>query len=103
MIAAAGHGATLIKRGLVDAFRHIPVASEDYWLLGFCWDTNTGQTAFSHWLRTSPFHFNLFTKRLHILIEAAPAIRQTFSVIHYLEDFAAGPPGVDPNIYESRA
>ena len=30
MVAAAGQGATLIKRDLADAFRHIPIAPEDY-------------------------------------------------------------------------
>lgn len=38
MVAAAGHGAILVKRDLADAFRHIPVAPGGCWLLGFCWD-----------------------------------------------------------------
>ena len=38
MVAAAGQGAILIKRYLTDAFRRIPVAPEDHWLLGFSWD-----------------------------------------------------------------
>ena len=38
MVAMAGQGAILIKRDLADAFRHIPMAPEDYWLLGFSWD-----------------------------------------------------------------
>ena len=38
MVAAAGQGAILIKRYQADAFRHKPVAPEDYWLLGFSWD-----------------------------------------------------------------
>ena len=37
MVATAGQGAILIKRDLADAFRHIPVAPEDHWLLGFSW------------------------------------------------------------------
>lgn len=38
MVAAAGQRAILTKRYQVDAFRYIPVAPEDYWLLGFSWD-----------------------------------------------------------------
>ena len=103
MVAAAGHGAILIKRDLADAFRHIPVAPEDYWLLSFSWDNEYWTDCFLPFgLRTSPFLFDLFAKRLHFMIEAAPAIRQSFSVIHCLGDFAAGRPGINPNIYESR-
>ena len=61
---------------------------------------NTGQTV-PFGLRTSPLLFGLFAKGLHFLIEAARAIRQSFSVIRYLDDFfAAGLPGVEPNVYE---
>lgn len=38
MIAAQGPGVMLIKQDLQDAFRHIPIASQDLWLLGFCWE-----------------------------------------------------------------
>ncbi len=33
----AGKGALLVKRDLAEAFRHIPVAASDWWLLGFQW------------------------------------------------------------------
>ena len=104
MVAAAGQGAILIKRDLADAFRHIPVAPEDYWLLGFTWNQEHWVDCFLPFgLRTAPFLFDLFAKSLHFLVEAAPYIRQNFSVIHYLDDFfAAGLPGADPTIYESR-
>lgn len=104
MVAAAGCGAILIKGDLADAFRHIPVAPEDYWLLGFSWDDEYWTDCFLPFgLRISPFLFDLFAKGLHFVIEAAPAIQQNFSVIHYLDGFfAAGRPGVDPKIYESR-
>ena len=104
MVAAAGQGAILIKRDLADAFRHIPVAPEDYWLLGFSWNNKYWTDCFLPFgLRTSPFLFDLFAKGLHFMVEAAPVIRQNFLVIHYLDDFfAAGCPGVNPDIYESR-
>ena len=104
MVAAAGQGATLIKRDLADAFRHIPIAPEDYWLLGFHWGGTYWIDCFLPFgLRTSPFIFDLFAKGLHFLLEAEPAIAQSFSILHYLDDFfAAGLPGVSPSIYESR-
>jgi hypothetical protein len=38
MVAAQGPGAMLVKRDLQDAFRHIPIAPQDHWLLGFYWE-----------------------------------------------------------------
>ena len=104
MVVATGQGAILIKRDLADAFSHIPVAPEDYWLLSFSWGNEYWADCFLPFgLRTSPFIFDLFAKGLHFMIEAAPAIKQNFAVIHYLNDFfAAGHAGVDPSIYESR-
>jgi hypothetical protein len=104
MVAAAGQGAILIKRDLADAFRHIPVASDDHWLLGFCWDGAFWTDSFLPFgLRTSPFIFDLFAKGLHFLLEAHPSINRLFSILHYLDDFfAAGLPGANPTIYESR-
>ena len=93
-----------MQRDLADAFRHIPVAPEDYWLLGFSWDDEYRTDCFLPFgLRTAPFHFDLSAKGLHFLIEAAPYIHQNSAVVHYLDDFfAAGIPGSDPTIYESR-
>lgn len=104
MVAAAGQGAILIKRDLADAFRHIPIAPTDYWLLGFCWGGTYWMDCFLPFgLRTSPFIFDLFAKGLHFLLEADPAIYQSFSILHYLDDFfAACLPGADPKIYELR-
>ena len=104
MVAAAGQGAILIKRDLADAFRHIPVAPDDHWLLGFCWNGTYWIDSFLPFgLRTSPFIFDLFANGLHFLLEADPSINRLFSIVHYLDDFfAAGLPGADPTIYESR-
>ena len=90
MVAAAGRGAILIKRDLADAFRHIPVAPTDYWLLGFCWGDMYWMDCFLPFgLRISSFIFDLFAKGLHFLLEAGPVIYQSFSILHYLDDFFA--------------
>ena len=95
---------TLIKRDLVDTFRHIPVALEDYWLLGFHWDNEYWTDYFLPiGLRTSPFIFDLFANGLYILIEVAPYIQENFSIIYYLDDFfITYHLGADPAIYERR-
>lgn len=37
-MVAQGRGAMLLKEDLADAFRHVPVAMSDWWLLGFQWN-----------------------------------------------------------------
>lgn len=37
VLATLGKGTTMVKRDLSDAFRHVPVAPVDWWLLGFFW------------------------------------------------------------------
>ena len=103
MVAAAGQGVILIKRDLANAFHHIPIVPDNYWLLGFCWNGTYCIDSFLPFgLRTSPFIFDLFAKGLHILLEADSSINRLFSIVHYLDDFfAAGLPGVNPTIYES--
>lgn len=67
----AGKGATLVKRDLKDAFRHVPVASSDSWLLGFFCDGFYWVDRFLPFgLRTSPFLFDLFAKGLHWILIA---------------------------------
>ena len=63
LVAASGQGSTLIKRDLTDAFRHILVALQDQWLLGyFCYTPHTAQpraiTLHSHseWRSSSANH-----------------------------------------------
>ena len=64
-------GAKLVKRDLADAFRHMPVAISDWWLLGFFWD---GVYYFDRFLpfglRTSPYLFDLLAKALHWMLLA---------------------------------
>ena len=56
----------MIKRDLKSAFRHIPIAVSDYWLLIFEWE---GQyyidMCLPFDLRTAPRIFNLFAEVIH--------------------------------------
>lgn len=93
-----GTGAILVKRDLSDAFRHVPVASSDFWLLGFFCDGLYWIDRFLPFgLRTAPFLFDLFAKGLHwILI----AVLGWAIILHYLDDFfAVLPPGADHKRY----
>jgi hypothetical protein len=55
-VAQAGRNSTLVKRDLADAFRHIPVSHEDWWLLGFHWEDMWWYDKFLPFgLRTSPY------------------------------------------------
>lgn len=93
-----GPGATLIKRDLSDAFRHIPVAKLDYWLLGFYCDESFWIDRFLPFgLRTSPYIFDLFAKGLHWILAARLGWEL---VLHYLDDFfAVLAPGADTDLY----
>lgn len=84
-VIETGQGALLIKRDLADAFRHIPVAESDWWLLGFSWKNVYFVERFLPFgLRTSPYLFDLFAKGLNwILITAG------WQTLHYLDDFFA--------------
>ena len=78
-----GQGCVLVKRDFADAFRHIPVAKGDQWLLGFVWNGIFWAELFLPFgLRTSPFLFDLFAKGLNWML-----IRAGYDVMHYLDDF----------------
>ena len=104
LVAASGQGSTLIKRDLADAFRYIPVAPQDHWLLGFSWNEQYWLVCFLPFgLRTSPYLFNLFAKGIQFVAEANDHIHASFSAVHYLDDFLGiARPGVNPTIYEHR-
>lgn len=94
-----GKGSKLVKRDLADAFRHVPVARSDWWLLGFFWQDHYYFDRFLPFgLRTSPYIFDLLARVLHwILI----AVLGWATVLHYLDDFfAILPPGVDEQLYQ---
>ena len=82
-----GPGAQFVKRDLKDAFRHIPVATSDQWLLGFHCDGHYWMERYLPFgLRTAPFLFDLFAKALNwILI----AVLGWAFILHYLDDFFA--------------
>ena len=86
-VIRAGPGAIMVKRDLKDAFRHIPVSPQDWWLLGFSWDNKTWIDRFLPFgLRTSPFLFDLFAKGIHWIM----AVVLLWGLIfHYLDDFFA--------------
>lgn len=82
-----GPGAILVKRDLSDAFRHIPVASSDQWLLGFHCDRVYWKELYLPFgLRTAPFLFDLFAKAVNWIMIA---VLCWAVVLHYLDDFFA--------------
>ena len=66
-----GRGAIFVKRDLKDAFRHIPIATSDRWLLGFYCDGCYWMERYLPFgLRTAPFLFDLFAKALNWILIA---------------------------------
>jgi hypothetical protein len=96
LVATQGPGAMLVKRDLQDAFRHILIAPQDLWLLGFCWEGTYWVDCFLPFgLRTAPYIFDLFAKALHWILDSQAS--PEFETIHYLDDFlGVGPAGVGP-------
>ena len=96
-LIAQGRGALLVKKDLSDAFRHIPIAMNDRWLLGFFWDGIYWQDCYLPFgLRTAPYIFDLFAKALHFILVGE--LNYTI-ILHYLDDFfGIFPP--DANIEE---
>ena len=86
-LLSRGPGAQFVKRDLKDAFRHIPIAKSDQWLLGFQCDGRYWVERYLPFgLRTAPFLFNLFAKALNWILIAV--LRWTI-ILHYLNDFFA--------------
>jgi hypothetical protein len=87
LVAEAGTDSILVKRDLADAFRHIPVSPQDWWLLGFQWDDAWWYDKFLPFgLRTSPFIFDLFSSGLNWILQNELGWA---GVLHYLDDFLA--------------
>jgi hypothetical protein len=80
----SGRHSIIIKRDVKSAFRTIPIAPHQQWLMGFTWAGRLyTETCLSFRLRTAPFPFNLFVEAFHWIL-------QTFLhwiVFHYLDDF----------------
>ena len=84
LVAKAGRGATMMKRDLKSAFRHIPVNYRDHWLLIFEWQGKYYADLFLPFgLRTAPRIFNLFSEALHWIFETL----FHWNLTHYLDDF----------------
>ena len=83
-ISHSGRHSVIIKRDVKSAFRTIPIALHQQWLLGFTWaGIPYSEACLSFGLRTAPFLFNLFAEAFHWIL-------QTFLlwvVFHYLDDF----------------
>jgi len=95
-IRRIGRGAVLMKRDLKSAFRHIPVAVEDHWLLLFEWEEKYYVDVFLPFgLRTAPFIFNLFAEAFEWILQR----KYSWILTHYLDDFLVYfPLGTDINI-----
>jgi hypothetical protein len=84
-IIKTGRGSTIIKRDIQDAFRIIPIAVFQQWLLGFQVNGKYYQeTCLLFGLSTSPFLFNLFSEAFHWILESKLG---WFNFHHYLDDF----------------
>src|SRR5437667_7702857 len=74
----------MMKRDLKPAFRHVPIARCDYWLLLLEWQRKFYVDMFLPFgLRTAPRIFNLFVETLHWIFETL----EEWNVTHYLDDF----------------
>lgn len=95
LVKKAGRGALIIKKDLKDAFRLVPVAHSQRWLLGFEWEgQHYTENCLSFGLRTAPFLFNLFAEGLHWILQSWLGWDL---LAHYLDDFIyILPPQWDP-------
>ena len=81
----AGRHAVILKKDIKDAFRNIPVAPHQQWLLGFNWNGQYyKETCLPFGLSTAPFLFNLFAEAFHWMIESHLHWKH---LRHYLDDF----------------
>ena len=84
LIRQAGQDCYLIKRDMKDAFRLIPFAPNQYWLIAFEWEgQHYVEKVLPFGLSTAPFIFNLFAEAMHWILET----RLLLPWKHYLDDF----------------
>jgi Reverse transcriptase (RNA-dependent DNA polymerase) len=85
MVLEAGKGCTLLKKDIKDAFRIIPVAVANRWLLGFSWEgTYYREKCLPFGLATAPVIFNFFAEAFHWILQS---FLQCQYILHYLDDF----------------
>jgi hypothetical protein len=83
-ILSAGRHCVIVKKDIKDAFRNIPVALNNQWLLGFSWNgQHYSETCLPFGLATAPLIFNLFGEGFHWILESW----LLWTVLHYLDDF----------------
>jgi hypothetical protein len=84
-VLVAGRGAIIVKRDLAEAFRAIPIAPHQRWLLGFQWLRRFfTECCLPFGLRTAPFIFNIFAELFHWILLSW--LNWTL-LFHYLDDF----------------
>jgi hypothetical protein len=99
-VLEAGRGCIIVKKDIKDAFRMVPVARSDQWLLGFSWEgAFYRETCLPFGLATAPFLFNLFAEGLHWILESFPAFGVQW-LLHYLDDFIFAFTAGDPQRVE---
>lgn len=70
-IVAAGRGSFIMKNDWEAAFRNIPIAPQDRWMMGFQWEGKFyKECCLPFGLRTAPFLFNLFAEALHWILQS---------------------------------
>jgi hypothetical protein len=90
MVLEAGRHCTMVKRDMKDAFRMIPIAPHNQWLMGFCWEGRFYvELVLSFGLRTAPIIFNLFAEAFEWIVKS---FSQCPLLAHYLDDFMAAFP-----------
>jgi hypothetical protein len=93
MVLLAGRHAVIMKRDIKDAFRNIPIAPHQQWLLGFSWKGSFyKETCLPFGLATAPFLFNLFAEAFHWILQS---YLHWGLMEHYLDDFIHVIPAMD--------
>jgi len=83
-IISAGRHCVIVKKDIKDAFRNIPIAPNNQWLMGFSWNgQHYSETCLPFGLSTAPAIFNLFAEAFHWILESW----LLWTVLHYLDDF----------------
>ena len=98
MVSRYGKGCMMAKIDLKAAFRMVPIAAEEWDLLGLHWKRKYYvDTCLPFGLRSAPYLFNQFASALHWIM----ATNYAADVIHYLDDFLLAGPAGQPTCSES--
>ena len=98
MVSRYGKGCMMATIDLKAAFRMVPIAAEEWDLLGLHWKRKYYvDTCLPFGLRSAPYLFNQFASALHWIM----ATNYAADVIHYLDDFLLAGPAGQPTCSES--